>query len=511
LAQNETEIVRNIKELEGLDKSSISNFETEKRIRGRNKDFRDIKGSVVSELESKADSQIDERIVTEHLKRLEEESNMLSKKNKIIIDTEDIQPEVSIKDSSSSGRAQLDDAMSKLDRHQSGNSIVFPRKTIVVTDEETPRKTVINENKENKQNNKNLNIKNLNNEKFLGIKRGRSDAKATTPENTIVINKSVLAQKCSICLDAIVEKSKLDICEHEFCKDCINQWAEVATTCPLCKEEFKKIIYWHEGGQQVKKVRKRKFKYEQEDEDPWYENCAEYCMVCNKNHDSHLLLVCDKCMYNICHTYCAGLDLIPDEDWLCSECSGVNTRKKTQTAFKPSQEVNNISLSLKKGEQSYSKLGRERSNRNGNRISSRLGNRDNTRSESMIRNRESHRLGNRDNSRSESMIRNRESHRIEDKESRIRNRDSRHVNKDLRNGDMPAQRSTRANPNVTTGEKNNISVSNNGYAKKALTRLNLKKHIRTRRSLGIEFNNIELQNPKRKTKMKYSLRTKKNK
>jgi hypothetical protein len=128
----------------------------------------------------------------------------------------------------------------------------------------------------------------------------------------------------------------------------------------------------------------------------------------------------------------------------------------------------------------------------------------NSRSESLIRNRESHRLGNRDNSRSE--IRNRESHRIEVKE-RIRNRDSRHVNNDLRNGDIPVQRSTRANPNVATNEKNNISVNTNGYAKKALTRFKMQEQ--TRRYLGIGFNNIELQNPKRKTKMKYSLRTKK--
>jgi hypothetical protein len=72
---------------------------------------------------------------------------MLPKKNKIIIDTEDIQPDVNVKHSRLSGRAQQDDAISKLDRLHSGNSIVFPRQTIVITYEETLRKTVINENK----------------------------------------------------------------------------------------------------------------------------------------------------------------------------------------------------------------------------------------------------------------------------------------------------------------------------------------------------------------------------
>lgn len=130
---------------------------------------------------------------------------------------------------------------------------------------------------------------------------------------------------CSICLEPMNNPSSLDNCEHEFCKECIDQWALLANTCPLCKHEFKKITYWEANMKQEKKVRKRRFKYEDEEEEPWYNNCAENCMVCGKNNDEHLLLVCDKCTYNICHTYCAGLDLIPDEDWICPQCEEAET------------------------------------------------------------------------------------------------------------------------------------------------------------------------------------------
>jgi hypothetical protein len=142
---------------------------------------------------------------------------------------------------------------------------------------------------------------------------------------------------CSICLEPITNKSQLDSCEHEFCKECIDQWAVLSNQCPLCKEDFKKITYWNEfKGQSLKtekKVRRRRFKYEEEEAEPWYENCAEFCMVCSKNNDEHLLLVCDKCMYNICHTYCAGLDMIPDEEWICSNCSNPQRSNQENTTL----------------------------------------------------------------------------------------------------------------------------------------------------------------------------------
>ncbi len=152
------------------------------------------------------------------------------------------------------------------------------------------------------------------------------------------VNKKVLTNEpprlpCSICLEPLKQPGRLDPCGHEFCKECIDQWAALSNQCPLCKEDFRKVFYWEADQKVERKVRKRKFKFEDEEVEPWLQNCAENCMVCNKANDEHLLLVCDKCTYNICHTYCAGLDLIPDEEWICSTCSRRGGRN-----------INNISL-----------------------------------------------------------------------------------------------------------------------------------------------------------------------
>lgn len=144
-------------------------------------------------------------------------------------------------------------------------------------------------------------------------------------------SKNKLPLPCSICLDPIVKRSSLDTCDHEFCRECIDQWALLSSHCPLCKEEFRKIISYEANQKIIKRVKKRKFKYDEEEEEPWYNNCAESCMVCKKNNDEHLLLVCDSCMYNICHTYCAGLDLIPDEDWNCADCVAGRARGRQRS------------------------------------------------------------------------------------------------------------------------------------------------------------------------------------
>ncbi len=152
--------------------------------------------------------------------------------------------------------------------------------------------------------------------------RLRIKSKLNLSAEKITENKAQINNKlpCSICLDPIIRRSSLDTCEHEFCRECIDQWALLSSHCPLCKEEFRKIISWEANQKIIKRVKKRKFKYDEEEAEPWYNNCAEACMVCNKSNDEHLLLVCDSCTYNICHTYCAGLDLIPDEDWNCRDC-----------------------------------------------------------------------------------------------------------------------------------------------------------------------------------------------
>jgi E3 ubiquitin-protein ligase Topors len=48
---------------------------------------------------------------------------------------------------------------------------------------------------------------------------------------------------CPICLDPFESPTLLDSCFHKFCFLCINQWAQVTQTCPLCKSWFRSLIY----------------------------------------------------------------------------------------------------------------------------------------------------------------------------------------------------------------------------------------------------------------------------
>eukprot|EP00742_Colponemidia_sp_Colp-10_P000446 GILJ01000487.1.p1 GENE.GILJ01000487.1~~GILJ01000487.1.p1 ORF type:complete len:184 (-),score=15.73 GILJ01000487.1:595-1146(-) len=46
---------------------------------------------------------------------------------------------------------------------------------------------------------------------------------------------------CNICFDPIFEQGVLSCCKHEFCLLCIQKWAAVENTCPICKRRFSKM------------------------------------------------------------------------------------------------------------------------------------------------------------------------------------------------------------------------------------------------------------------------------
>jgi hypothetical protein len=130
---------------------------------------------------------------------------------------------------------------------------------------------------------------------------------------------------CAICLENISCLANLDNCTHDFCKPCIIEWStKYANVCPLCKKDFKKIIYYEKNKKKEIKVKKKKFKLDEEEDfgllESFVEESADNCMVCNSNSDFPNMLVCDGCHYNVCHTYCDGLNVIPYEDWFCTEC-----------------------------------------------------------------------------------------------------------------------------------------------------------------------------------------------
>ena len=57
----------------------------------------------------------------------------------------------------------------------------------------------------------------------------------------------------------------------------------------------------------------------------------EACQVCGRGDDEACMILCDGCEAGAAHTYCLGLDAVPETDWFCAACASqrdsTNSRK----------------------------------------------------------------------------------------------------------------------------------------------------------------------------------------
>ena len=148
-------------------------------------------------------------------------------------------------------------------------------------------------------------------------------------KDKININTS-LQTKCTICLDQMTNPATLKPCGHQFCKECIGKWLQKSSACPDCKKNAKKLYFFSlkNGRYMGKKIKRKKYKAEKQNVEEWFLNCDKNCLICGKEDNTAYLLVCDSCNFRICHTFCVGLDSIPDTEWHCPECEA---KEKGQT------------------------------------------------------------------------------------------------------------------------------------------------------------------------------------
>jgi Ring finger domain len=160
------------------------------------------------------------------------------------------------------------------------------------------------------------------------------------PEMVRELNE-VVDKRCCICLEEMRAKTKPEECVHVFCRSCISAWTKTfSNLCPLCKVEIKWLLIYKERTDlecdQEERIDQNEDLKLHEDEivdrievikpvvneevNDWVESFADSCYVCEQGGDEPQLLVCDRCNFNICHTYCCGLDRIPDGDWYCRDC-----------------------------------------------------------------------------------------------------------------------------------------------------------------------------------------------
>lgn len=132
------------------------------------------------------------------------------------------------------------------------------------------------------------------------------------------------SDKCPICLFSFTEQEigVPDVCEHEFCGLCIEEWSKTVTTCPIDRKIFEKIKIF-------KTFEKREFLrdivIQQKKSTTVTTSNAEddltYCEVCNSSDREDCMLLCDGCDGGY-HMFCLvpPLENIPSGSWYCDNC-----------------------------------------------------------------------------------------------------------------------------------------------------------------------------------------------
>ncbi|XP_062419906.1 PHD and RING finger domain-containing protein 1-like [Pungitius pungitius] len=136
------------------------------------------------------------------------------------------------------------------------------------------------------------------------------------------------ADKCSICLSPFEKQrvASLEKCQHVFCLECILQWSQTATTCPVDRISFDFIQRRRcPGGAVHEKIKVKANKREEdydEDEEEEERNDTVICEECGRGDRTHQLLVCTRCDAGF-HTDCLTppLDGGPGGDWICARCA----------------------------------------------------------------------------------------------------------------------------------------------------------------------------------------------
>ena len=150
----------------------------------------------------------------------------------------------------------------------------------------------------------------------------------------------VIEKRCCICLEEMLAKTRPEECRHVFCRTCITAWTNTfSNLCPLCKVEIKFLLIFKEKTPaEMDECEEYINDYEEQEDvivdkiavakpvindelSDWVESFADICYVCERGTEEQQLLVCDRCNFNICHTFCCNLDSIPEGDWFCRDCT----------------------------------------------------------------------------------------------------------------------------------------------------------------------------------------------
>ncbi|XP_056135019.1 PHD and RING finger domain-containing protein 1-like [Lampris incognitus] len=130
------------------------------------------------------------------------------------------------------------------------------------------------------------------------------------------------SDKCLICLNTLGEQpvGSLDNCRHVFCLECILQWSQTASSCPVDRIGFSFIHQRQYPGGHIQKKIEIKKKTQIFDEDDMREDVI--CEKCGRSDLRDQLQVCIHCDSGY-HIACLTslLDTNLEGYWVCPECA----------------------------------------------------------------------------------------------------------------------------------------------------------------------------------------------
>lgn len=125
--------------------------------------------------------------------------------------------------------------------------------------------------------------------------------------------------KCPICLHSFREQEigVPDVCEHDFCAPCIEEWSGNVQTCPIDRKPFTVIrVREKHDGPFVREIVVKSVEAE-----PQVELEFTNCEVCQRSDREDIMLLCDGCDAGY-HMDCLlpALTEIPEGSWYCDNC-----------------------------------------------------------------------------------------------------------------------------------------------------------------------------------------------
>lgn len=180
-------------------------------------------------------------------------------------------------------------------------------------------------NKENVINDESGEIeKNQKNEKIVNDDTEIKNRKHLKKLKKDIDNKEMglpLDAECIICCSEIRELANPDGCNHDFCRNCLIEWSQRSSKCPICKTLYNNIFIYENGIKKqisLNEIR-RNYKKENRRNESEEENIEKICYICKKDEDESNLMMCDRCKACFCHYYCIKLKKKPQK-WYCKYC-----------------------------------------------------------------------------------------------------------------------------------------------------------------------------------------------